>query len=108
MYDPQLEYAQGETKSYVKDDFIISVVDDERYDTLTLYTDLDKTSVLNGDEIKLDKDYFFKISYNEKIKPFTIDDIKFEFEKQKYIGSTGVLKLLLLRMPIMKKFSEVP
>ena len=83
LYDPQLEYAQGETKSYVKDDFIISVVDDERYDTLTLYTDLDKTSVLNGDEIKLDKDYFFKISYNEKIKPFTIDDIKFEFEKTK-------------------------
>ena len=83
LYDPRLEYAQGETKNYVKDDFIVSVVDDERYDTLTLYTDLDKTSVLNGDEIKLDKDYFFKISYNEKIESFTIDDIKFEFEKTK-------------------------
>ena len=83
LYDPQLEYAQGETKNYVKDDFIVSVVDDERYDTLTLYTDLDKTSVLSGDEIKLDKDYFFKISYNEKIESFSIDDIKFEFEKTK-------------------------
>ena len=83
LYDPRLEYAQGETKNYVKDDFIVSVVDDERYDTLTLYTDLDKTSVLIGDEIKLDKDYFFKISYNEKIESFTIDDIKFEFEKTK-------------------------
>jgi GH15 family glucan-1,4-alpha-glucosidase len=78
-----LEYAQGETKNYIKDDFIISVVDDERYDTLTLYTDLDKDSVLNGDEIKLDQDYFFKISYNEKIKPFNIEDVKFEFEKTK-------------------------
>lgn len=83
LYDPQLEYAQGETKNYIKDDFIISVVDDERYDTLTLYTDLDKDSVLNGDEIKLDQDYFFKISYNEKIKPFNIEDVKFEFEKTK-------------------------
>ena len=83
LYDPQLEYAQGETKNYIKEDFIVSVVDDERYDTLTLYTDLDKTSVLSGGEIKLDKDYFFKISYNEKIKPFSIDDIKFEFEKTK-------------------------
>ena len=83
LYDPRLEYAQGETKNYVKDDFIVSVVDDERYDTLTLYTDLDKTSVLSGDEIKLDKDYFFKISYNEKIESFSIDDIKFEFEKTK-------------------------
>ena len=83
LYDPQLEYAQGETKNYIKDDFIISVVDDKRYDTLTLYTDMDKASVLGRAEIKLDKDYFFKISYNEKIKPFTVDDIKFEFEKTK-------------------------
>ena len=83
LYDPQLEYAQGETKSYIKDDFIISVVDDQRYDTLTLYTDLDKASVLNGDEIKLDEDFFFKISYNEKINPFDIEDVKFEFEKTK-------------------------
>ena len=83
LYDPQLEYAQGQTQNYVKDDFIISVVDDERYDTLTLYTDLNKTSVLKGDEIKLDQDHFFKISYNEKIKPFSIEDVKFEFEKTK-------------------------
>ena len=83
IYDPKLEYAQGETKNYIKDDYIVSVVDDVRYDTLTLYTDLNKASVLNGDKINLDKDCFFKISYNEKIKPFTIDDIKFEFEKTK-------------------------
>ena len=39
LYDPHLEYAQGETKTYVKDDFIISIVNDDRYDTLMLYTD---------------------------------------------------------------------
>ncbi len=83
LYDPQLEYAQGQTQNYVKDDFIISVVDGERYDTLTLYTDLNKISVLRGDEIILDQDHFFKISYNEKIKPFSIEDVKFEFEKTK-------------------------
>ena len=83
LYDPQLEYAQGETKSYIKDDFIISVINDERYDTVTLYTDLDQLSVLNADEIKVDQDYFFKISYNEKIKPFGIEDVKLEFEKTK-------------------------
>ena len=82
-YDPKLEYAQGDTKTYVKNDFIISIVDDERYDTLSLYTDLDKKSILNRDTIKLDKDYFLKISYNEKIKPFSIDEVKFEFEKTK-------------------------
>jgi alpha,alpha-trehalase len=83
LYDPRLEYAQGETKSYVKDDFIISIVNKKNYDSLTLYTDLDKSSVLYGKEISIEKDCFFKISYNEKIKPFTIDDVQFEFEKTK-------------------------
>ena len=83
LYDPRLEYAKGETKSYIKDDFIISVVDDERYDTLTLYTDIDKTAVLNSDQICIEKDHFFKISYNEKINPFSIEEVKFEFEKTK-------------------------
>ena len=59
------------------------VVDDERYDTLTLYTDIDKTAVLNSDQICIEKDHFFKISYNEKIKPFSIEEVKFEFEKTK-------------------------
>jgi GH15 family glucan-1,4-alpha-glucosidase len=83
LYDPRLEYAKGKTENYIKDDFIISVVDDENYDTLTLYTNLDKASVLNGDDIILDEDCFFKISYNEKIKPFSIEEVKFEFEKTK-------------------------
>ena len=48
IYDPKLEYAQGETKNYIKDDYIVSVVDDVRYDTLTMYTDLNKASVING------------------------------------------------------------
>lgn len=83
LYDPRLEYAKWETNNYIKDDYIISVVDSERYDTLTLYTDIDKSSVLNGKEIIIDQDYFFKISYNEKIKPFSIEDVNFEFEKTK-------------------------
>ena len=83
LYDPRLEYAKGKTKSYIKDDFIISVVDDERYETLTLYTDFNKSSILNSDQICLYEDHFFKISYNEKINPFSIEDIKFEFDKTK-------------------------
>ena len=71
-----------------------------------MYTDLNKASVLNGDKINLDKDCFFKISYNEKIKPFTIDEIKFEFEKQKFIGLIGALRPLLLIMLVKNKFSE--
>ena len=41
IYDPKLEYAIGQTKNYVKDNFIVSIVDDKHYDTLFLYTDFD-------------------------------------------------------------------
>ena len=34
IYDPRLEYAVGETKNYVKEHFLVSVVDDKNYDTL--------------------------------------------------------------------------
>lgn len=83
LYDPRLEYAQGETKTYVKDDFIISIVNDDRYDTLMLYTDFDKEAVFQGKSITLDGDHFFKFSYNEKINPFSIEEVKFDYEKTK-------------------------
>ena len=68
IYDPRLEYAIGETKNYVKDNFIVSIVDDKHYDTLFLYTDLEKDNILSGAEIQLIKDHFVTVSYNEKIK----------------------------------------
>ena len=48
LYDPKLEYAEGVTKNYIKEHFIVSIVDDKKYDTLFLYTDLDKNAVLHG------------------------------------------------------------
>jgi GH15 family glucan-1,4-alpha-glucosidase len=83
IYNPKLEYAMGETSNYVKDDFIVSIVDDEAYDTLYLYTDLKKSALLSGQEITLEKDNFMTVSYNEKIKPPQIDSIHYEFEMTK-------------------------
>ena len=83
IYDPKLEYALGITRNYVKDDFIVSIVDDEDYDTLYLYTDLDKNNLLSGSEIILEKDQFMTASYNEKIEIPTIDTIYYELEVTK-------------------------
>lgn len=66
-YDPRLEYAIGTTSTYVKDEFIVSLTDKEKYDTLFLYTNFDKQKVVNGEEIILHSDGFFTIGYNEKI-----------------------------------------
>ncbi len=83
IYDPKLEYSMGTTNTYVKDDFVVSVVNDSKYDTLYLYTDLDKEKVVAGSEIILTKDHFITISYNEKITAPKIENILFEFERTK-------------------------
>ncbi|MEC7658680.1 MAG: glycoside hydrolase family 15 protein, partial [Bacteroidota bacterium] len=83
IYDPKLEYAIGQTKNYVKDNFIVSIVDDKHYDTLFLYTDFDKNNILSGVEIELTKDHFTTVSYNEKIKVPSLQQIQFAFEQTK-------------------------
>lgn len=67
VYDPKLEYAKGETKTYIKDDFVVSITDKETFDTLFLYTDFDKKSVVDGHEITINSNHFFWVGYNEKL-----------------------------------------
>ena len=83
IYDPRLEYALGETKSHIKEHFIVSIVNDKNYDTLFLYTDLDKKAVLSGEKIHLTKDHFISVSYNEKIQPPTLEHTLFAYERTK-------------------------
>ena len=83
LYDPKLEYALGNTNTYVKEEFIVSVVDEKRYGTLYLYTDLDKNDILKRNEIEIDNNYFLSVSYNEKINPVSINQVVLDFEKTK-------------------------
>ena len=58
-YNPKLEYANGETNSYVKDKFIVSVYNKENFDTLYLYSNLDYVKILRGGKFDMTKDIFF-------------------------------------------------
>ena len=71
-YDPRLEYAQGETRTYVKPRFIVSLNHGEKFDTVFLYTSFNKNAVVEGRPITLEDDGFFLLGYNEKLfKPST-------------------------------------
>ncbi len=83
QYEPKLEYAQGVTKCYVKDDFIISVTNTTKFDSLFLYTNLNKEAVVNGAELILEQDCFLLLGYNEKIFNPTLSRIILEFERTK-------------------------
>ena len=82
-YNPKLNYATGETKHYVKTDFLVSLTEEEKFDTLFLYTNFDKNKVEKGEEIKLHADGYFLIGYNEKIFKPTLRKVYLELERTK-------------------------
>lgn len=82
-YDPRLEYAQGETRTYVKHPFIVSLNHGEKFDTVFLYTSFNKNAVVEGREIILQDDGFFLLGYNEKLFRPTTRKLYLEMERTK-------------------------
>lgn len=82
-YDPKLEYALGETKTYVKRNFISSLTHADKFDTVFLYTSFNKNAVVEGREIEVRKDGYFLVGYNEKILQPTTKKIYLESERTK-------------------------
>lgn len=82
-YNPKLEYALDETITYLKNDFIVSLTDKDTYDTLFLYTSFNQEDVINSNQIELQEDGYFLISYNEKIFKTTLNTIQTELERTK-------------------------
>ncbi|TYP97478.1 GH15 family glucan-1,4-alpha-glucosidase [Tenacibaculum adriaticum] len=80
-YNPKLNYAIGETEHHVKSDFLVSLTDKEKFDTLFLYTSFDKNKVEKSEEIQLTEDGYFLIAYNEKIFKPTLRKIYLELER---------------------------
>lgn len=66
-YDPKLEYARHETISYLEENYLKSQTTEGEYDSLYLYSNMDKASILNSNEIILEKDSFVLLSYNQKL-----------------------------------------
>ena len=81
LYNPTLEYANGKTKTYEKQDFIVSVFDEASYETLFLYTDIEKKKILENKEFELSKSVYLNLSYNEKIDLPSLSKSEEEFKK---------------------------
>lgn len=82
-YSPKLEYATGETVTYVKDDHIISLSNSEKFDSLFLYSCFDLNDLKDAKEITLNGDGYILLAYNEKILNPTLPKINLEFERTK-------------------------
>nr|WP_298790544.1 glycoside hydrolase family 15 protein [uncultured Allomuricauda sp.] len=82
-YDPKLEYAQGQTTHHIKKNFVVSLTNKQKFDTLFMYTSFNKRQVLEGEEITIKEDGYFSVCYNEKIFRPTTEKISLELERTK-------------------------
>ena len=82
-YKPQLEYAAISTKTEIVNSYIKSYTTNGVYDSLYLYTNLDKKAVLTGDLIELNEESFLLVSYNQKILKQTPHRINLELQRTK-------------------------
>ncbi|GLB50224.1 glycoside hydrolase family 15 protein [Neptunitalea lumnitzerae] len=100
-YDAKLRYAKGKTETLLKPGFIASINQEDRYDSIYLYTSADQQKVVASEEIALEKDEFFMVSYNEKILEQTVDTALFLLEKTKVYWLSWIEKT-----PKYKRYQE--
>lgn len=82
-YDPKLEYAHYETKSFIEEDYIKSYTVGGSYDSSYLYSSFNRRDILEGNTIKLEKDEFCLFSYNQKLLPQDTRRAKLKLERTK-------------------------
>ncbi|WP_211227876.1 glycoside hydrolase family 15 protein [Spirochaeta cellobiosiphila] len=83
MYSPQLGFGQHPTHNESKKKFIKSYTETGTYESIYLYSSIDHQKILNSEEILLEKDEYFDISYNQKILNVCMDSIYLEYYKTK-------------------------
>jgi len=80
-YLPRLNYAEHETVTVRNDYYIKSYTRQGTYESIYLYTDIDHEAVLSGSEIEIDRDYYFLLSYNQKLAALNHHIIRLEYER---------------------------
>ena len=78
-YDPAPNYAQGEVRIRRTAGFIESYSPADNKDRQYLYSSIPLQAVAGREEIRLEKDEFLLLSYNEKVIPIDIEREKIEY-----------------------------
>ncbi len=83
LYNPKLEYAKNKTQTIIRKNYIKSYTAKGPYDSVYLYTDLNKNKILGGEDIELKGDAFFLLSYNQKILRQDVDRAYLKLQRTK-------------------------
>jgi len=82
-YNPQLNYAEGETRTTVKKKYIKSTNRTDGYESVYLYSNCDLEKIASGEPVTLKNNVFFLLGYNQKLSVLNDDYINLEYQKTK-------------------------
>lgn len=82
-YNPRLEYAERKTITEVRKEYVKSFTRTGAYDSLYLYTNIEMEKVINGQEVELERDVFFLISYNQKLLKQSVERAYLKLQRTK-------------------------
>jgi len=83
VYNPKLEYAKYNTKIVDEGEYIKSFTTEGDYDSMYLYTDLNKKNIVEQKSIQLKEDAYVLLAYDEKILQQSIDRQYLKLQKTK-------------------------
>ncbi len=83
VYDPKLEYGKYKYKTFVNHKYIKTHTTKGSYDSIYLYTNLDKEAVCSGNDITLEGDSFLLLTYNQKLFNQTVERSYLKLQRTK-------------------------
>ncbi len=82
-YEPVMNYAREPVVHRKFDDFIKTFSSANEKDNMYLYSSIDFDAILNGDEIKLEREEFFLLSYSQKLITIDTERVYLEYQRTK-------------------------
>ena len=104
-FKPAMSYARF-TANFIKGDHYVKVVAQENeHDTFYLYSSFDYNDIIDGNEITLEEDGFFLISYNQKMIRINHARVDLEYQRTKlyWLNWANRTKKYLLYNPMIQR-----
>ncbi|MFT5128930.1 MAG: GH15 family glucan-1,4-alpha-glucosidase [Rhodothermales bacterium] len=96
VYQPRPNYGRHSAASVIEHDYVKSYSEAGSYESLYLYTELDKEAVIEGRPVDLVDRSYILLSYNEKLVDVNRDFVRLELERTKvywmnWVANTAVV-----------------
>ena len=82
-YNPMMNYAREAPIHEILKGYLRTASERDKNDNVYLYSSLDMTAILEGNEISLEKDEFLLLSYYQKLIPIDLERVNLELERTK-------------------------